>query len=164
MPGFVAPAGLHGGQDTHHAGMLAAFLQNRLHPVFFPKALLAPDELDLHPIFGSDSLHVFAQAIAQRFGPLRVIENPDPLLVEVCGHPAGITPPWHRTLDDDPVITGKNSSDFVFAPLRQEFDAHSGIVTDFPVWFRLCRVRIWRWWLKELSFSSSSFLVRRYTG
>jgi hypothetical protein len=47
----------------------------------------------------------------------------------------------NRALDDDPVITGRNPSDFVFVPLCQEFDAYSGIVTDFPVWFRLCGVR-----------------------
>jgi hypothetical protein len=29
--------------------MLTALLQNLSHAAFFPKALLAPDELDLHP-------------------------------------------------------------------------------------------------------------------
>jgi hypothetical protein len=33
-------------------------------------------------------------------------------------------------LDDDPVVAGENASDLALVPLCQEFDAHSGIITD----------------------------------
>jgi hypothetical protein len=43
--------------------------------------------------------------------------------------------------NDDPVVAGKNRIDLSLVPFRLQFDAHSGIVTGFPVWLQLCRVR-----------------------
>jgi hypothetical protein len=32
--------------------------------------------------------------------------------------------------DDDPIVAGENASDLALVPLCQEFDAHSGIITN----------------------------------
>ena len=117
MPWLVAPTWLHGGENTHHARLFSALLQNLLDPVFLAQAFPAAHELDLDPVFGGDTLHVCAQRLAQRLGPLRVVEDPDLVLVEVFGHPAGIAPPRYRALNNDPVVTGENPSDLVFVPL-----------------------------------------------
>src|ERR1039457_4623138 len=114
MPGLVAAARLHSRKNAHHAGMLAALLQKLFDPVFLPKALLSAHKLDRHPLFGGDPLHVCPQRLAQRLGPLGVIEDPELVLVEVVGHPAGVTPAGHRPLDDDPVVAGENPSDLIF--------------------------------------------------
>src|SRR5271169_799655 len=122
--------------------MIPAFAQNLLDSILLAKTLFAPYKFDLDGVIGGESLHVLAKRLAQRLRPLGVVEDPDLVLVKVVGHPAGVTPPGYGPLDDDPVVAGENPRDLVLVPLRQKFDAHSGIVANFPVWFRLCRVRL----------------------
>src|ERR1051325_9549838 len=141
MPRLVAAARLHRRQNAHYARMIPAFLQHFLDPILLAETFSAPYKFDLHDIIGREALHVLPKRLAHSLGPLGVVEDSDLVLVKVVGHPTGVAPSWYRPLDDDPVIAGKNSDDLIPVPLRQKFDAHCGIVTDFPVWFRLCRVR-----------------------
>src|SRR5262249_34913554 len=92
--------------------------------------LLTSNKFDLDSVRGGDTLHVLPNGVAQRLCPLRVVENADLVLVEVVRHALGVAPLWNRPLDDDPVVAGKNASDLALVPLGQEFDAHSGIITD----------------------------------
>src|SRR5450631_2710887 len=75
VPGFVAPAGLHGRKNAHHARLLATLLQDLFDPIFFPEAFPAAHELDPDSALGCDPLHVCAQTIAQRLGPLWMVED-----------------------------------------------------------------------------------------
>src|SRR5438128_106542 len=141
VPRLIAAAWLHGGKNANHARLFAAFRQDLLDPILLAETLLAPHELDLDAVVGRDTLHVLPKRLPQRLGPLGVVEDPDLVFVKIVGHPAGVAPARHCPLDDDPVVAAENPSDLVFVPFRQQFDAHGGIVTDFPVWFRLRRVR-----------------------
>ena len=92
--------------------------------------LLAANEHNLYPVFGRHSLHVLPDGIAQWLRPLGVVENADVVLVKVVRHTFGVAPLRQCPLHDDPVIAGENASNLALVPLGQEFNAHSGIISD----------------------------------
>src|SRR5262249_46736285 len=130
MPRLVATTGLHRGQNAHQSRLFSTLVQHLFDPFLLAELLLTSNKFDLDSVFVSDTLHVLPNGLAQRLCPLRVVENADLVLVEVVRHALGVAPLWNRPLDDDPVVAGKNASDLALVPLGQEFDAHSGIITD----------------------------------
>src|SRR5215469_1872769 len=92
--------------------------------------LLAANEHNLHPVFGRDLLHVLPDGIAQWLRPFGVVENADLVLVKVVRHAFGVAPLRQCPLHDDPVIAAENASNLALVPLGQEFNAHSGIISD----------------------------------
>src|SRR5215470_13480482 len=92
--------------------------------------LLAANEHNLHPVFGRDLLHVLPDGIAQWLRPFGVVENADLVLVKVVRHAFGVAPLRQCPLHDDPVIAAENASNLALVPLDQEFNAHSGIISD----------------------------------
>ena len=141
MPGFITTAWFHGRQNAYHARLFSALVQDGLDPILFAETLAAAHELDLQAVFGGDALHVFPQAVAQGLRPLGVVEDWDMLRMEELGHALCIAPSGHRSLDDDPVVTGESSRDAVLIAFGKQFNAHAQMVADCPVWFRLRRVR-----------------------
>src|SRR5215471_12222086 len=130
MPRLVATTGLHRGQNAHQSRLFSTLVQHLFDPFLLAELLLTSNKFDLDSVFVSDTLHVLPNGLAQRLCPLRVVENADLVLVEAVRHALGVAPLWNRPLDDDPVVAGKNASDLALVPLGQEFDAHSGIITD----------------------------------
>src|SRR5215510_4855888 len=130
MPRLVATTGLHRGQNAHQSRLFSTLVQHLFDPFLLAELLLTSNKFDLDSVRGGDTLHVLPNGVAQRLCPLRVVENADLVLVEVVRHALGVAPLWNRPLDDDPVVAGKNASDLALVPLGQEFDAHSGIITD----------------------------------
>jgi hypothetical protein len=53
----------------------------------------------------ADLLRALADALAQRLGKARIVENADAARVQEAGHPAGVTRPGQRAGDDDAVVT-----------------------------------------------------------
>ena len=92
VPRLVRPARLHRRQNAHQPGLFPALVQHFFDPLLLAELLLASNELDLHPVFGGDTLHVLSNGIPQRLGPLGVVEDADLVLVKVVGHPLGVAP------------------------------------------------------------------------
>ena len=81
VPRLVGRAGLHGRENADQPRMLARAGQNLFHPVFLPEVPLA-DELDLDARFRRQPLRVLANPVAEWFGELRIVEDPDLPLVQ----------------------------------------------------------------------------------
>jgi hypothetical protein len=45
-------------------------------------------------------------------------------------HPLGVAPLRQRPWNNDPVVAGENAGDPALVPLRRQFEARSGIITD----------------------------------
>lgn len=118
MPGLVAAARLHRPQNADYAGLFAALHQDFLDPIFLPETLPAAHELNLDGVVGRDTFHVLAQRLAQRLGPLGIVEDPDAVGVKIACDPAGVAPTRHRPLDNDPVVARQNPGDLILIPLR----------------------------------------------
>jgi hypothetical protein len=56
VPRHVGHTGFHRAEDVDQAGVVAALLQDLLHPVFFAERFALADELDLQPILCGDGL------------------------------------------------------------------------------------------------------------
>src|ERR1017187_4504071 len=87
VPGLVCRAGLHGGENTHQSRMLSSLCQYCFREIFFPNVPLA-DELGLYACLRRHLFGIFTNPVAERFGELRVVEDPDIPLVQKRGHPA----------------------------------------------------------------------------
>jgi hypothetical protein len=88
MPRFVTAARFHRGENGDHAGSVSSFLQDLLYPVFFAEGILA-DELNFNPILGCDLFRVGTNLLAQSIGPLGIVKDPYPLLVQIGSHAFG---------------------------------------------------------------------------
>src|SRR5712691_10756749 len=130
MPRFVGAAGLHYRQNAHQSRLFPTLLQHLLDPLLLAKLLLASNKLDFHAVFGSDALHVFPNGVSQRLCPPGVVEDADLVLIKIVRHALGVAPLRKRLLDDDPAVAGEHTGDLALVPFCQEFDAHSGIITD----------------------------------
>ena len=138
---------------------VAACCEHAGHEVFLADAALADaalvdvdlaDEPDLDASGRADLPGALANALAQRFGKARVVEDADAARVQKARHCAGVTRSWQRAGDDDLVAARQHDS----TPCR--FAAHHSVspvaamVADLasggstrvlPVRFRLCWLR-----------------------
>ena len=90
VPGLVTGTGFHGRNDMHQAGSIATRGQHARNQFFFAKVALA-HMLDLNPRFGADLMRPITNPVAQRFGKLRVVKNPNALLVKKARHTLRVT-------------------------------------------------------------------------
>jgi hypothetical protein len=68
---------LHGGEDAHQAGVIAALGEDLLQPFLLAKRLELADELDPKPGLAGQVLGVGTDLVAQWLGPTRVVEQAD---------------------------------------------------------------------------------------
>ena len=155
VPRLVGRAGLHGRENADQPRLLTPAGQNLFHPVFLPEVPLA-DELDLDSRFGRHLLRVLANPVAERLGELRIVEYPIFLSYRNDVIP-GKADLRQRAENQHPVPTAQHSGDLGGVTLRQQFNAHSGIITR-PVWFRLRRVRYPN---KHAEYPGGIFSVKR---
>ena len=113
VPGTIGGAGLHGGEDVHQPGMIAALGEDLLDPILLAERLELTDELDLKPGLGSQSLGVGADLIAQRLGPARIVEQADAAPTEVARHRPSVADVRQGARDHDPVETRQHAADLV---------------------------------------------------
>jgi len=110
MPGFVTAAGFHRGENVDHAGSISSFLQDLLYPVFFAEGVLA-DELDFKSILGCDLFRVGTNLLAQSIGPLGIVKDPYPLLVQIGSHAFGKADFGDSPCNHNPIQARENPSD-----------------------------------------------------
>src|SRR3954454_15166793 len=109
--------------------MLAPPGQRRLYQIFLTHVALA-DEINLDAGARGQTLRVLAQTVPKRLGELRVIENPHPPRVQIGGHSLGVADLRQRSKNQHSIPTPQHACDLVLQSLRQQFDAHPGIISD----------------------------------
>lgn len=128
VPGLVGRAALHGRKNGHQARSIAALLQNLPDQLVFPGFVVA-HEFDLEAVFSCQPLGIFAEIITEWFGKPGVVEDPDPVCLEVGDHSRGVAHHRQRTLDEDAVVTTQNALDLFGVALRKQ--AHDAISGSF---------------------------------
>ena len=118
VPGLVRGAGLHGREDVHEAGVIAALGQHLLDAVLL-SGCGAAHELDLHPVLLRDALRVVANLVTQRLGPARVVEDADVVRRQVARHAVGEAQAGQRSLHHDPIPAVKDPCDLVGVPIEK---------------------------------------------
>ena len=116
--------------------MIAALGDNLLDPIFLAKVAFA-QKLDVDPVVRRQALGILPQPVAERLGKPRVVENADVALVQIRGHALGKTDPRQRAKQQDAVPAGKCPRDLGCVTVRQQRQAHSGIISW---WRRPCLV------------------------
>ncbi|HEY1897376.1 MAG TPA: hypothetical protein VGG62_13935 [Terracidiphilus sp.] len=118
VPWLVRRARLHGGENAHQPGVLAPPGQNLFYPVFLPEIPFA-DELDLDTGCSRHLLRVLANAVAERFGELRIIENPNLSLEQKRSHACRKTDLRQRAENQHPIPAAQHPSYLRSVPIRQ---------------------------------------------
>jgi hypothetical protein len=127
-PGFVRRAGFHGRQDVNQSRMSAAFLENALDQ-FLLARIVAANKLDFLFVFGGQFLSVFPDFIAEWLGKARVIENPNIVSIQIAGHSVCMAESGESSLDDNAVVTFKNTGDLVGVSIGDQ-------IHGIPPWYR----------------------------
>src|SRR3954454_6176656 len=109
--------------------MLAPPGQRRLYQIFLTHVALA-DEINLDAGARGQTLRILAQTVPKRLGELRVIENPHLPRVQIGGHSLGVADLRQRAKNQHSIPTPQHACDLVLQSLRQQFDAHPGIISD----------------------------------
>jgi len=91
VPWPIRGARLHGREDMHQAGVLAALGENLRDAVLLAERLEMTDKLDLHAGLGREALGVGPQLLTQRRGPQGIVEQLDVAVAEEAGHRLGVT-------------------------------------------------------------------------
>src|SRR5262249_28161791 len=84
--------------------------------------------LDVAAVFRRQPLGILPQPVAERLGEPRVVENADVALVQVRGHAFGKADPRQRAEQQDPIPAGKRPRDLGCVAVRQQRQAHSGLI------------------------------------
>ena len=67
------------------------------------------DELNLKTLFFGDTFGILPDLFPKTLGKPGIIEDPDILRVEKSCHPLIVTPSGQGAMDDNTVVTGKNT-------------------------------------------------------
>src|SRR3990172_8304803 len=122
VPRTIRRTPLHRSKDMYQTGLITALLQNLLDTVFFAKILLAAmRKLNLHSVCLSQRFGVLSNAFAQRFCKFGIIENANPLLIQIMRHSLGVTERLQTACDHNTVITTHNSIQFFAIAFRKQF-------------------------------------------
>jgi hypothetical protein len=124
MRAFVVPrpitvAGLHRRDDMHQARMVAAPGEYLGDDVFFADVVLGN-------VFNSDACSTGqlgsagADAIAERFGKPRIVEDADSTCRQKCRHALCVAHPRQCAGDDHPIVTREHAGKAIAVTLRQQ--------------------------------------------
>jgi hypothetical protein len=146
VPGFIGIAGFHCRYHMHQPRRLAPLRQHTRDDVLLADMRLA-DVLDGNAGLSRQGRRGLSDALAQRLGEVRVIEDADSSGVEISRHPLGVAHRRQRSGDHQPVVTGKHPADPVGIALRQCLGHAASHRLDRgrlqqTYWFRLRRIRI----------------------
>src|SRR5438045_3749466 len=86
-PGAISGARLHGRENPHQTGTVAAVLQHLMNLVLLTEALRPADEFNFQRVLDRQAFGV----LAQRLRPLDVVKDANVMSVEIPGHPFGKT-------------------------------------------------------------------------
>jgi hypothetical protein len=98
--------------------MRSTLLEDLFDARFFAH-LAAAHELDLHARARGDPLGVIANAVPQRLGKPRVVENPNAASVEERGHAGRVRKTGQRAVNDHPVPAGEHAEDLALMALDE---------------------------------------------
>lgn len=84
-----------------------------MNPILFTKRLELTDKLDFQTGLGREALGMGADLLAQRLGPLAVIEQANVAFTEVAGHRLGVADLREGAGDDDPVEARQHTADLI---------------------------------------------------
>jgi len=98
------------------------------------------DELNFDSRFDRHLPGILANPVAEGFGKLPIVEDPDFSLIQKRCHPPGKTDLRQRPENQHPIPTTQHTGYLSGVTFRYQLNAHPRIITT--VWFRLCRLRI----------------------
>jgi hypothetical protein len=134
VPGLIRLARFHCRKNVHQSWVSAPCLHDGLNAIFLAKALVLRDELDLDPGSSSDCGSILANRITQRFGKLGVVEDANPLHVQIFRHPFGITDRRKLATDDDAVVAIQHTGDIGCVSFCDQGLRH--LVTSLLAWLK----------------------------
>jgi len=121
VPGFVAVTGFHRRDDMDETGIVAADGKYLGDDVLLPDMALG-NMFDGNASSTGQLGGTLADAIAQRFGKSRVVEEPRR---QKCGHSLHIAGPGECAGDDDPVVAGEYPGEALAVTVRQQLPQSS---------------------------------------
>jgi hypothetical protein len=98
------------------------------------------DELNFDSRFDRHLPGILANPVAEGFGKLPIVEDPDFSLIQKRCHPPGKTDLRQRPENQHPIPTTQHTGYLSGVTFRYQLNAHPRIITT-PVWFRLRRLR-----------------------
>ena len=132
VPGAIGGTGLHGREDVHQTGMIAALGEDLLDPILLAERLELADELDLQPGLGGQALGVGADLIAQRLGPAGIVEQADVARSEVARHRLGVADVRQGAGDHHPVEARQHAADLVLVLLDKGIHRLAPVLGRLP--------------------------------
>ena len=125
VPGIVGLAPFHRREDMHQSWMSTSFIQNLLNAILFSKGFALADELDLQTVLLGYRFRIASNSLSQWFGKLlAIVEDANPVHVQILGHPFGIAERLQATRDDDSIIAMQDAIDLIVVSFGQQCSCH----------------------------------------
>jgi hypothetical protein len=87
VPGFVACAGFHGGEDVREVGMDSTCFEDFLNTGFLSESFDLSDEIDFNAVFPGNVFGIFPDHVPESLGKLWVVKHHDLVYKQKLYHP-----------------------------------------------------------------------------
>jgi hypothetical protein len=108
----------------HQPRRIATHSKHPRHQIFLADVALV-DVLDLDACGLADLLSALADALTQRLGKARVVEDADAAREQKAGHPSRVARPGQRAGDDDAVVARQHAMQVRRVAIRQCRGSHA---------------------------------------
>jgi hypothetical protein len=132
VPRAVGGTCLHGGEDVHQAGVIAALREDLSNPILLAECFELADELDLEPGLSGHVLGVGADLVTQRLGPVGVVEEADAACAEVIRHRPSMADVRQRTGDHYPVEAGQHTTNLFLMLIDKWIHRLAPVALSYP--------------------------------
>lgn len=105
MPWLECRTLFHGREDPYQSGMIAAFGQYFLDPVFFAEVLLT-NKLNFNPMIGGQFFRILSQLIPEGLSEPWVVENTDFACIKPGSHAFGKANMRQGSKDENTIVAG----------------------------------------------------------
>ena len=142
VPGFIAVAGFHRRDDMHQARMVATPCEYLGDDVLLADVALG-DVFDRDACSAGQLGSAGADAIPERFGKPRIVEDADALCPEKRRHTLCVADPRQCAGDNDPVITREHAGKALAIAVRQQLPQPPLPPPGSPANILSCMVPAW---------------------